>query len=61
MRHDEMLGLLPRLAYGMENSPGLRLFALELLFWLVVILLTLALVRYRPALRGKCREFAAFV
>jgi hypothetical protein len=56
MRHDEMLGLLPRLAYGMENSPGLRLFALELLFWLVVILLTLALVRYRPALLEKAEN-----
>ncbi len=53
MRHDEMLGLLPRLAYGMEHSPGLRLFALEALFWLAVILLTLALLRFRPAFLEK--------
>jgi hypothetical protein len=50
MRHDEILGLLPRLLYGTENSPGLTLFGLELLFWLVVILLSVALVRYRPRL-----------
>lgn len=57
MRHDEMLGLLPRLAYGMENSPGLRLFALELLFWAIVILLTIALVRFRPALLEKAENW----
>ncbi len=50
MRHDEMLGLLPRLKYGMDNSPGLWLFLFELIFWAIVILLTIALVRYRPAL-----------
>jgi len=53
MRSDEMLGLLPRLMYGIEESPGLRLFELELLFWAVVILLTLLLVRYRPMLLEK--------
>ena len=50
MRPDEMLGLLPRLMYATDDSPGLRLFGLELAFWAIVILLTFALVRYRPAL-----------
>ena len=53
MRHDEMLGLLPRLKYGIDNSPGLRLFGMELLFWAIVILFTIALVRYRPILLEK--------
>ena len=53
MRHEELLGLLPRLGYGIDDSPGLRLFVLELLFWAVVIILTAALVRLRPALLEK--------
>ncbi len=44
---DEILGLLPRLR-DFENSPGLRLFGLELLFWAIVILFAVALIRYRP-------------
>ena len=56
MRHDEMLGLLPRLMYGIEDSPGLRLFGLELLFWAIVILFTIALVRYRPMLLEKAES-----
>ncbi len=52
MRYDEMLGLLPRL-WDVENSPGLRLFGLELLFWAIVILFAVALVRYRPVLLEK--------
>jgi hypothetical protein len=48
MRHDEILGLLPALNYGIDDSPNLRLLLLELLFWAVVILLTIALVRFRP-------------
>jgi len=50
MRPDEMLGLLPRLLYAADDNSGLRLFGLELLFWAVVILFTIALVRYRPML-----------
>jgi hypothetical protein len=53
MRFDEMLGLLPRLMYLEGDSPGIRLFELEVLFWAVVILLTLVLVRYRPSLLEK--------
>jgi hypothetical protein len=53
MRFDEMLGLLPRLTYLEGDSPGIRLFELELLFWAVVIVLTLALVRFRPSLLEK--------
>ena len=48
MRHDEILGLLPRLEYGIDGRPDLRLLLLELLFWAVVILVTIALVRFRP-------------
>jgi hypothetical protein len=47
MRYDEILGLLPRLR-GIGNDSGLRLFGLELLFWAVVVLLTVAMVRTRP-------------
>jgi hypothetical protein len=52
MRYDEILGLLPRLK-GIGNYSGLRLFGLELLFWAIVVILTLALVRFRPALLEK--------
>jgi hypothetical protein len=48
MRHEEILGLLPHLNYLPDHSAGLVLFLLELLFWTAVLLLTLALVRYRP-------------
>lgn len=50
MRHDEILGLLPYLNYGSEYRPGFWLFVLELLFWAVVCVLTIALLRFRPAL-----------
>ena len=48
MRYDEFLGLVPRLN-GIGNGTGLP-FGLELLFWVIVLLLTVALVRYRPVL-----------
>jgi hypothetical protein len=48
MRHDEILGLLPHLNYSSDYSPGLLLFGLELLFWAIVAVFTIALVRYRP-------------
>jgi len=44
-----MLGLLPR-PQDIDASPGLRMLGLELLFWALVILFTIALVRYRPPL-----------
>jgi hypothetical protein len=51
MRYDEMLGLVPRLR-GAETITGVR-FGVELLFWAVVILLTIALARYRPVILEK--------
>jgi len=53
MRHDEILGLLPPLNYTLDDRPDLQLLLLELLFWAVVIVLTLALVRFRPVLLEK--------
>jgi hypothetical protein len=53
MRIDEMLGLL-RQRWG---SSSFRLFELELLFWVVVVLLTLVLVRYRPGLLVKAEAW----
>jgi hypothetical protein len=50
MRHDEILGLLPRLNYNAEHNFGLWLILLELLFWIAVAALTIALVRFRPAM-----------
>ena len=50
MRDDEILGLLPRLTLGVDQNPGLRVFALELFFWAIVVLLTIALLRFRPAI-----------
>jgi hypothetical protein len=50
MRYDEILGLVPGLKYRMQDSPGLWLFLVELLFWAVVVLLTVALFRLRPRL-----------
>jgi hypothetical protein len=52
MRFDEMLGLWTR-PWKVQGSPSLRLFELELLFWVLILLFTLALVRYRPALLEK--------
>jgi hypothetical protein len=64
MRFDEILGLLPRLKSGMDDSPGLYMFGLELLFWAAVILLTLALVRLRPVLleraEARLRQISEF-
>jgi hypothetical protein len=48
MRHDEILGLLPRLAYGIDDHPAFKLLCYELLFWIAVIILTITLVRLRP-------------
>ena len=48
MRHDEILGLLPHLNYTLDDRPDLRLLLLELVSWAVVIVVTLALVRFRP-------------
>lgn len=50
MRHEEILGLLPRLDWGSDASPGKWMLMLELLFWVIVVLVTLALLRYRPTL-----------
>ena len=53
MRHDEILGLIPRLNYGLDDRPDLQLLLLELLFWAVIIVVTIALVRFRPLLVEK--------
>lgn len=50
MRHDEILGLLPRLNYTLDDRPDLQLLFLELLFWAIIIAVTIALVRFRPSL-----------
>ncbi len=56
MRHDEILGLLPRLNFAVDDRSGLRLLLLELLFWAIVIAVTIALVRFRPALVEKAEN-----
>ena len=56
MRHDEILGLIPRLNYGLDDCPDLQLLLLELLFWAVIIVLTIALVRFRPTLVEKAEN-----
>ena len=56
MRHDEILGLLPRLNYTLDGRPDLQLLLLELLFWAVVIVLTIALVRFRPVVLEKAEN-----
>lgn len=48
LRHDEILGLFPRLNFGMGDSPGLWLFVLELIFWVAVVIATVVLMRFRP-------------
>jgi hypothetical protein len=48
-RHDEILGLFPRLNFGPDGSPGLWLFVLELLFWILVAIIAMGLMRVRPA------------
>jgi len=48
LRHDEILGLLPRLNFGPQYSPGLWLFAFELVFWLGTAMCVIALLRLRP-------------
>ena len=53
MRPDEILGLLPRLNYTLDDRPDLQLLLLELLFWAVIIVVTIALVRFRPVLLEK--------
>lgn len=62
MRHEEILGLLPTLKWGMEASPGLTLFLYELIFWVLVLALTAALARWKPAIlvnaESRIRSFA---
>lgn len=48
-RHDEILGLFPRLNFGPGGSPGLWLFVLEVVFWILVAVITMGLMRFRPA------------
>ena len=48
LRHDEILGLFPRLNFGPGESPGLWLFVLELIFWAAVVIATMLLMRFRP-------------
>lgn len=54
MRPDEILGLLPELNW--DNHPNQQLFVWELLFWAVIVLLTIALIRYRPALAERAED-----
>lgn len=56
MRHDEILGLLPRLGYWIDDRPGFWLFLFELVFWIAVILLTVVLIRFRPILLQKAED-----
>jgi hypothetical protein len=49
LRHDEILGLFPRLNFGPDGSAGLWLFVLELIFWILVAILAMGLMRLRPA------------
>ena len=62
LRHDEILGLFPRLNFGPTSSPALWLFALEVAFWVLVAVITFALLRFRPAwveaLEGKLHKTA---
>ncbi len=62
LRHDEILGLFPRLNFGPDGSPGLWLFALELLFWILVAVIAFTLIRLRPVwvehAEGKLRSIA---
>lgn len=50
---EEILGPLSFVRFMDREHAGVNLFILELLFWVAVILLTWALVRYRPALLEK--------
>ena len=50
MRHDEILGLLPRLNYGADHNFNLWLILLELLFWILVAILTVLFARFQPGL-----------
>lgn len=45
-------GCCPR-PWSSEYGPGLRLFSLELVYWVIVILLAIAFIRYRPVLLEK--------
>ncbi len=62
LRHDEILGLFPRLNFGPDSTPTIWLFLLELVFWSLVGGVTLALVRFHPVwverAEGKLREIA---
>lgn len=61
LRHDEILGLFPRLNYGPDATPALWLVLLELVFWGLVAALTLVLMRIRPgwaeSAESKFRQF----
>ena len=54
MRHEEILGLLPRLRYAANCHPGFWLFLLELLFWAIVAGATYLLVRSKPGFLERC-------
>ena len=56
LRHDEILGLFPRLNFGADGSSGLWLFALELMFWVLVALFAMTLMRLRPAWLNRAEE-----
>lgn len=43
--------------WGLEATPGRWLLLLEMLFWVIVILLTLALLRYRPRIFEQLEGF----
>lgn len=48
LRHDEILGLFPRLNFGPDSSPALWLFIMELVFWVLIAVLAFVLLRFRP-------------
>lgn len=56
MYGDELYGPFRVIHFVGQEYFGINTFLLELLFWVLVILLTWALVRYRPALLEKVEE-----
>jgi len=62
LRHDEILGLFPRLNFGPDSAPTIWLLLLELGFWLLVVGFAGALLWSRPAwvegFEGKLRKIA---
>ncbi len=61
MRHEEIIGLLPRLDWAIDANPGRWMLFLELLFWVTVVLATLALLRYRPRIFEKLEGFVTVI